>query len=108
MAIESGGVSGQLEVGPDEVRAFGHSAYRMAEELRSGSEGLDREVAGLMNSWKGAAATAYGGGWDEMHRGAVEVWDALFELAAKLGVTAETYRDTDAEFGAAVNSLELP
>ncbi|APA97230.1 hypothetical protein NS506_03177 [Nocardia seriolae] len=43
-----------------------------------------------------------------MHHGATEVWDALFDLAAKLGITAETYRSIDTEFGAAVSSLELP
>ncbi|MFB7724030.1 WXG100 family type VII secretion target [Nocardia sp. NPDC056100] len=103
-----GGESGRLSVVPEDVRAFGRVAYRMAEELRAGSGALDREVGELMNTWKGAAATSYGAGWGEMHRGAVEVWDALFELAGKLGVSAETYREADAEFGAAVNSLELP
>ncbi|MFF2556981.1 WXG100 family type VII secretion target [Nocardia sp. NPDC058058] len=104
----SGGESARLSVVPDDVRAFGRVAFRMAEELRDGSTTLDREVGELMNTWKGAAATSYGAGWDEMHLGAVEVWDALFELAAKLGVTAEAYRDADAEYGSAVNSLELP
>ncbi|WP_405136005.1 WXG100 family type VII secretion target [Nocardia sp. NBC_01388] len=108
VAIESGGASGQLNVVPDEVQAFGRLAYKMAEELRSGSSTLDGEVRDLMNTWKGAAAGSYSEGWEEMHRGAVEVWDALFDLAAKLGVTAENYRDTDTNFATAVNSLELP
>ncbi|MRH89868.1 WXG100 family type VII secretion target [Nocardia sp. SYP-A9097] len=97
-----------MEVLPDGVRAFGRLAFRMAEELRSGSTTLDGEVGELMDTWRGAAAGSYRNGWDEMQRGAVEVWNALFDLAAKLGVTADTYCETDTDFGAAVNSLELP
>ncbi|QOW31094.1 WXG100 family type VII secretion target [Nocardia seriolae] len=69
---------------------------------------VDKEVQGLKSTWSGAAATSYETGWNEMHHGATEVWDALFDLAAKLGITAETYRSIDTEFGAAVSSLELP
>lgn len=108
MANEAGGAPGQLEVVPGDVQSFGRVAYRMAEELRSGSVALDGEVRELMSTWKGAAASSYDEGWGEMHRGAIEVWDALFALAEKLGVTAANYRQTDAEFGSALNSLELP
>ncbi|GAB0102579.1 hypothetical protein JMUB6875_15470 [Nocardia sp. JMUB6875] len=104
----SDNAAGRLEVLPNDVQAFGRLAYRIAEELRAGSDNLDKEVKGLRSTWQGAAAKSYEAGWTEMHHGATEVWDALFDLASKLGITAETYRGTDAEFGAALSSLELP
>ncbi|MBL1075243.1 WXG100 family type VII secretion target [Nocardia sp. 2] len=107
MAI-TGGTAGQFEVIPDDVQGFGRAAYRIADELRSASAGLDGEVQGLMTTWKGAAADSYLAGWDEMHRGALDVWDTLFELAAKLGITAENFQQADTDFGAAVSSLNLP
>jgi hypothetical protein len=34
---------------------------------------------------------SYQAGWSELYSGATKTWDALFELAAKLGVTADTF-----------------
>ncbi|QLY34338.1 WXG100 family type VII secretion target [Nocardia huaxiensis] len=93
---------------PDDVQGFGRAAYAIAEELRSASANLDTEVQGLMATWKGAAADSYLVGWDEMHSGAMDVWDTLFALAERLGITAENYRDADTAYSAAVSSLDLP
>ncbi|BDU00323.1 hypothetical protein IFM12276_33510 [Nocardia sputorum] len=41
----------------------------MAEQLRSGSVSLDREVQALFGTWKGSAADAYRAGWDDMQDG---------------------------------------
>ncbi|MFD8246605.1 WXG100 family type VII secretion target [Nocardia sp. NPDC059691] len=49
----------------------------MAQQLRSGSVALDREVQALFDTWKGSAADAYHEGWDDMQDGAVKAWDAL-------------------------------
>jgi hypothetical protein len=38
----------------------------------------------------------------------VQVWDALFELAEKLGITADTVHGADESFAAGVSSLDLP
>ncbi len=100
--------SPNLNVVPAEVSALGRYAYKLADELRSGAMSLDREVNALLTTWKGSAADSYDAGWDEMHSGALRVWDELFELAAKLGITADNYRDQDAKTKISINSLDLP
>ncbi|MFE6922630.1 WXG100 family type VII secretion target [Nocardia sp. NPDC057663] len=82
-------------MGLDSVQEFGRLVYRTAEELRSGATTVDHDVAGLMNSWRGAAADAYNDEWDQLGRGASQVWDAMFTLAEKLGITAENFREAD-------------
>ncbi|GEM30004.1 WXG100 family type VII secretion target [Nocardia neocaledoniensis] len=100
--------AGALGIIPDDVQSFGREAYRIAEELRSASSSLDTEVQGLMSTWKGAAADSYLTGWDEMHRGALDVWDTLFVLAEKLGITAENFRISDGDHAAVISLLDLP
>ncbi|WP_067648443.1 WXG100 family type VII secretion target [Nocardia harenae] len=92
---------------PEEVAAVGRFAYRIANELRDGANSLDREVSMLMDSWRGAAAQSYGGGWNEMHSGAMRVWEELLQLAEKLGVTADNYLAQEAESGTAVSLLNM-
>ncbi|MCP2289128.1 WXG100 family type VII secretion target [Nocardia amikacinitolerans] len=92
----------------DDVKALGRYAYKLAEELRSGALSLDREVTALLSTWKGSAADSYDTAWDEMHQGALTVWEELFELAAKLGITADTYRERDTSNASAIGSLDLP
>jgi WXG100 family type VII secretion target len=98
--------SGGFEVAPDDVRDFEMTAYLVASQLRSASAILDGEVQGLAATWKGAASASYQAGWSELHSGAVEVWDALFELAAKLGVTADTFTATDVSSASDLSFLE--
>lgn len=85
--------AGAVSVVPDDVQGFGRAAYRIAEELRSASASLDTEVQGLTSTWKGAAADSYVAGWDEMHRGALDVWDTLFALADIVGYVMSTAED---------------
>lgn len=99
--------AGAVSVVPDDVQGFGRAAYRIAEELRSASASLDTEVQGLTSTWKGAAADSYVAGWDEMHRGALDVWDTLFALAEQLGITAENFQTSDSDNAAAVTSLDM-
>ncbi|MFC9966052.1 WXG100 family type VII secretion target [Nocardia ignorata] len=99
--------AGVVGVVPDDVQGFGREAYRIAEELRSASASLDTEVQGLTATWKGAAADSYLAGWDEMHRGALDVWDTLYVLAERLGITAENFRATDDDNAAATVTLNM-
>ncbi|MBR7540269.1 WXG100 family type VII secretion target, partial [Mycobacterium tuberculosis] len=48
-------------------------AYDIAQQLKSGSIALDREVQALFDTWKGSAADAYREGWDDMQDGAMLV-----------------------------------
>ncbi|WP_338770603.1 WXG100 family type VII secretion target [Nocardia vulneris] len=96
-----------MQAVPDEVKAIGKFAYDIAEQLKSGSTALDREVQALFSTWKGSAADGYRAGWDEMQDGAMQAWDALTELAAKLGVSAATLRERDETNASAISSLRL-
>jgi WXG100 family type VII secretion target len=94
-----------LHVVPDEVQAVGKYVGDLAEQLRSGSTSLDSEVQGLFGSWKGSAADAYRTGWDETHDGALKAWEALIELADKLGVSAAAYQTQDDTTASSVASI---
>ncbi|MBF6251276.1 WXG100 family type VII secretion target [Nocardia farcinica] len=96
-----------LNVVPDAVRAVGRRAYDIAQQLKSGSIALDREVQALFDTWKGSAADAYREGWDDMQDGAMKAWDALTDLASRLGVSASTLRDQDTSNAAPISSLQL-
>ncbi|MGW4737375.1 WXG100 family type VII secretion target [Nocardia xishanensis] len=96
-----------VSVVPEDVQDVGRFAYRVATELRSGAAMLDNEVTALLASWKGSSATSYADGWREMHAAALQVWDELFELAEKLGITADTYRQRDTGTAGAFSSLNL-
>ncbi|MFI9632560.1 WXG100 family type VII secretion target [Nocardia sp. NPDC051929] len=96
-----------LHVVPEEVKAVGRFAYDVAEQLRSGSVSLDREVQALFGSWKGSAADAYRAGWDDMQDGALKAWDALTDLAAKLGVTSSAFQNRDDANASSLSSLQL-
>ncbi|GAB2558082.1 hypothetical protein GCM10027167_76440 [Nocardia heshunensis] len=99
---------GNFEIVPEDVRVFGRIAYQVAEQLREATATLDREVRGLRSSWTGVAADSYGTGWNEVHAGAVEAWEALLELAGKLGITADALSATDTAVASGVEALELP
>ncbi|WP_169815574.1 WXG100 family type VII secretion target [Nocardia inohanensis] len=102
------GEAPSLSVQPDEVQALGRLAYDVATQCRDGYVALDDDVRDMLGRWIGNNAKAFGSGWAEFHEGAVQIWDALFELAASLGVTADTVRATDQSFAAGVSSLDLP
>ncbi|UGT63170.1 WXG100 family type VII secretion target [Nocardia asteroides] len=85
-------MSEEIAVVPDEVLAVGRFAYEVATGLRSSADVLNSEVEALLLSWKGKSAESYSAGWREMRDSARSVWDELFELAGKLGATADTFR----------------
>ncbi|MFC8530319.1 WXG100 family type VII secretion target [Nocardia sp. NPDC057227] len=90
-------MSDEIAVVPDEILAVGRFAYEVATGLRSSADVLDSEVEALLHSWKGSSAESYSAGWREMRDSARTVWDELFELAGKLGVTAETFRGQEGD-----------
>lgn len=100
--------SSSLSVQPEEVTALGRLAYRIAEECKSGYSALATDARLTIDGWAGNNAGTFTAAWGEFHEGADQVWDALLELAEKLGVTAETFRATDQSFAAGVRSLDLP
>ncbi|MEV2220420.1 WXG100 family type VII secretion target [Nocardia vinacea] len=102
------GEAGPLSVLPDEVKVLGRLAYQVAEQCRDGYSTLDTDVRAMLDSWTGNNADAFGAGWEELHQGAVQVWDALFELAESLGITAATLGQTDQAFAGGISSLDLP
>lgn len=87
---------------------MGRLAYDVACQCRDGYASLDADVQDMLGRWVGNNAKVFATGWGEFHEGAVQVWDALFELAASLGVTADTVRDTDQAFASGLSSLDLP
>ncbi|MCX5045076.1 WXG100 family type VII secretion target [Aldersonia sp. NBC_00410] len=105
--MTSGDARPHVHVVPEEVQALGQFAADVAEQLKSGSGALDRDVAQLLDTWKGTAADGYRSGWDEVHKGALGVWDALTDLAEKLGVSAAGYQATDDANAATVRSVAV-
>ncbi|MEU2041198.1 WXG100 family type VII secretion target [Nocardia niwae] len=97
-----------LSVDTDVVEAVGRLAFDVATQCRDGYSALATDVRDMLESWTGNNAGAFAAGWEEFHQGAVQVWDALFELAEKLGITADTVRGADQSFAAGVSSLDLP
>ncbi|APE38265.1 hypothetical protein BOX37_12275 [Nocardia mangyaensis] len=103
-----GNVSSSVSVIPEDVQEIGRIAYRVATDLQSGASGLDTSVAQLLASWTGSAAESYQRAWGEMQTGSRRVWDELFELAEKLGVTSENSQVTDMTNAGNISSLDLP
>ncbi|MFC9965467.1 WXG100 family type VII secretion target [Nocardia ignorata] len=100
-------MNNSVSVIPDEVQEIGRIAYRVATELRSGADSLDTSVVQLLASWTGTAAESYQRAWGDMQTGSRRVWDELFELAEKLGVTAENFQATDTGSAESIFSLDL-
>lgn len=76
---------------PDNVRAVGRSAQRIAEDIVNALSTVHREVEGLAaGGWTGDAAKAFSDGWTETHRGGREIMQALVVMADKLGANADS------------------
>ncbi|MEU7631053.1 WXG100 family type VII secretion target [Nocardia sp. NPDC049220] len=109
-----GGTSGSgeaLSVVPDEVRDVGSYVYHLADTLGSALDAAAREVQSLTGgSWAGAASTGFGTGWNDVNDGGRQIIAALADLAAKLGVTADSYQQRDESNSGALSSstLDLP
>ncbi|ASF10386.1 hypothetical protein CEQ30_26790 [Nocardia brasiliensis] len=93
---------------PDEVTDAGRYVQQAAANLIAGLRSGSVEVDGLMTTWHGPAATAYAAAWDETHRAALSVFEALADMAELLGVVVDRSQATDTGTATAVSSLDLP
>ncbi|MEU0875076.1 WXG100 family type VII secretion target [Nocardia brasiliensis] len=106
-----GGEHQSLTVVADSVGDVGKYVFGIADELRTALKTANTEVAALIReSWTGTAADEFEAGWSEAYDGGSKIAAALVELAEKLGVTAETYRQRDESNASALSatSLDLP
>ncbi|WP_167837819.1 WXG100 family type VII secretion target [Nocardia altamirensis] len=93
---------------PDEVTDAGRYVQQAAQHLISGLRTASADVDGLMSSWRGSAAIAYAVAWDETHTAALDVFEALAEMAELLGVVVDRSQATDTNTASTVSSLDLP
>ncbi|MEU7144187.1 WXG100 family type VII secretion target [Nocardia sp. NPDC046473] len=93
---------------PEHVSEAGRYVQATAQSLISGLRSASADVNALETTWRGTAATAYATAWDEVHRGALDVFEALADMADLLGVVVDRTAATDTSNAAAVNSLDLP
>ncbi|MBF6076441.1 WXG100 family type VII secretion target [Nocardia beijingensis] len=93
---------------PEHVSDAGRYVQQTAANLISGLRSAGAEVDGLMSSWRGVAATAYAGAWDETHRAALELFEALADMAELLGVVVDRAAATDTASAGTYTSLSLP
>lgn len=98
-AMAGGAFEGSgTQIVPDDVADLGKFAYGLAQDVQSALQSVRRDVDILTSSaWLGEAGKAFGGGWKECYEGGKEVLDALTAMAAKLGTTADNFRDQDAQ-----------
>ncbi|MEU4813740.1 WXG100 family type VII secretion target [Nocardia fluminea] len=97
-----------VSVVPDEVRALGNYVYSIADALRTALDSAGRDVSTLTSGgWVGAAADGFSEGWADVQSGGQQIFTALTTMAETLGVTAETYTQTD-QSTAGLLRLDLP
>ncbi|MFI9508402.1 WXG100 family type VII secretion target [Nocardia sp. NPDC052566] len=101
------GSAAPLAMVPENVSNAGQFVSETAQALADGIRSADAEVAQLMSSWRGTAASAYWQGWSETRQGALQVFDALREMAELLGVTVTTTIDTDTRTADGVRASSL-
>lgn len=105
---ENSDVGQSISVIPDDVRAIGRYAYQQAQTMRQALQSVVQEVEHLTSAgWSGDAAKSFARGWSECEDSGSRIIDALSAMAAKLGVTADNYRDIDTANGDTIWSLDL-
>lgn len=108
MANGSPPAAAAFEIVPDHVIDAGRYVQQTAQTLVNGVRAADGDVGGLMSSWKGVAATAYLGAWDETRTAATAVLDSLETMAELLGVVAVQLPEVDSNTAAGMSTLDLP
>ncbi|WP_028478866.1 WXG100 family type VII secretion target [Nocardia sp. CNY236] len=93
---------------PEHVSDAGRYIQQTAQALISGLRSATIDVDGLMTNWRGGAATAYAGAWDEAYRAGLEVFEALADMADLLGVVVDRSVATDSATATGFGSLDLP
>ncbi|WP_084533508.1 WXG100 family type VII secretion target [Nocardia fusca] len=74
----------------------------MATTLINAVKDVDSNMEHLLGTWRSTAATAYAGGWDEARTGALEVLEALGDMAELLGVNGLDFEGTDTDLSGTV------
>ncbi|MGW4325756.1 WXG100 family type VII secretion target [Nocardia sp. NPDC004573] len=92
---------------PEHVSDAGRYVYDTAQTLIAGVRSTDTEVEALLAAWRGPASDAYAAGWSEVRQGAVDVLEALSEMAEALGVVSARLDVVD-QTRATNFSLDLP
>lgn len=93
---------------PGEVTDAGVYIQQVAESLINGLGVLDREVSGVLDNWRGAAADSFADGWAETTKGAATVLNALASMGELLGVASKAIAGQDISNSNALSSLDLP
>jgi WXG100 family type VII secretion target len=93
-----------LNVDADEAFNISHSVSNDAEELREELTHLSQEWDNLSHGWSGVAASAFAPAWDEWHRGAAQIVEALAESAHRLAQAAIQYDTTDTDSAQSLRS----
>ncbi len=95
-----------FSVVPDQVRDVGTYIYGLADTFSGALDSAAKEVAELLNgNWTGDYADEFSEGWTDVHDGGRQIFAALTTMAEKLGVTAETFANTDQ---ASADALGIP
>lgn len=84
-----------LVVESQQIAEYAAFVQATADALSSGTTKADRHIEGLLESWRGPAATAYWEGWNDFHSGAVAVAGALARMGDLLSEAGVAYSDTD-------------
>lgn len=86
-----------LRVTPEALETVSSEFSAVADQLRTGLDGVDGEVSSLLGSdWKGGAATAFSDVWREWHEGAGKVHEGLTRMATLLDAATSRHRQADA------------
>jgi WXG100 family type VII secretion target len=95
---------GDLQVTEAQVVSVAGDLRTAVEETRSGPSSLDGQPSGLLGSgWTGQAGSAFGDVWQRWHEGASDLVRGLDTMAGLLEDAAQSYQQTDAAGGAAID-----
>ena len=95
---------GDLQVTEAQVVAVAGELRSVVEETRTGLSALDGQLSGLLGSgWTGQAGSAFGDVWQRWHEGASELVRGLDTMAGVLETAAQSYQQTDAASGGAID-----
>ncbi|MBH0778578.1 WXG100 family type VII secretion target [Nocardia bovistercoris] len=93
---------------PDHVRDAGRYLQETAAALTAGMRSATADVDSLLSTWRGLAATAYGGAWDSVAAEAFVIFDALADMAETMGVVVDRAQAVDYSRAGTFGSLDLP
>ncbi|MFC4124046.1 WXG100 family type VII secretion target [Nocardia rhizosphaerae] len=93
---------------PSEVADAGTYVQQVADSLINGLSSLDRDISGVLDNWRGAAADAFSEGWAETKEGAATVLDALAAMAGLLGAATKAVEGQDISNAVTLRSLDVP